>query len=133
MTTLEEGVEFSEDTELRCASTTIREAELERLEEVNIFRNVETDEESGVVDEVHIDFGSLARLMYRYDTLDMSASHVKVDILNHFRTEDANKFSTGELVEATGRNDSNVSEALGQLVEDGHLEKIQKGFYALQD
>lgn len=133
MTTSEEEVEFSEDTELRCASTTIREAELERLEEENIFRNVESDEESGAVDEVHIDFGSLAQLMYRYDTLDMSASHVKVDILNHFRTKDANKFSTGELVEATGRNDSNVSEALGQLVEDGHLEKIQKGFYVLQD
>jgi len=132
MTTPEEAAEFSEDTELRCASTTIRESELQRLKEEKVFRNVEKGE-NGVVDEVDIDFGSLARLMYRYDTLDMSASHVKVDILNVFRTEDANKFSTGELVEATGRNDSNVSEALGQLVEDEHLEKIQKGFYALKE
>lgn len=132
MTTPGEEAEFSEDTELRCASTTIRESELQRLKEEKVFRNVEKSE-SGVVEEVDIDFGSLARLMYRYDTLDMSASHVKVDILNVFRTEDANKFSTGELVEATGRNDSNVSEALGQLVEDEHLEKIQKGFYALKE
>jgi hypothetical protein len=132
MTTPGEEAEFSEDTDLRCASTTIRESELQRLKEEKVFRNVEKGE-SGVVEEVDIDFGSLARLMYRYDTLDMSASHVKVDILNVFRTEDANKFSTGELVEATGRNDSNVSEALGQLVEDEHLEKIQKGFYALKE
>jgi len=132
MTTPGEEAEFSEDTDLRCASTTIRESELQRLKEEKVFRNVEKSE-SGVVEEVDIDFGSLARLMYRYDTLDMSASHVKVDILNVFRTEDANKFSTGELVEATGRNDSNVSEALGQLVEDEHLEKIQKGFYALKE
>ena len=132
MTTPGEEAEFSEDTELRCASTTIRESELQRLKEEKVFRNVEKSE-SGVVEEVDIDFGSLARLMYRYDTLDMSASHVKVDILSVFRTEDANKFSTGELVEATGRNDSNVSEALGQLVEDEHLEKIQKGFYALKE
>jgi len=88
MTTPGEAAEFSEDTELRCASTTIRESELQRLKEEKVFRNVEKGE-NGVVDEVDIDFGSLARLMYRYDTLDMSASHVKVDILNVFRTEDA--------------------------------------------
>jgi len=133
MTTPRDEVEFSEDTELRCASTTIGEAELQRLIEENVFHNVETDRETGAVEEADIDFGSLTRLMYRYDTLDMAASQVRVDILNHFRTEDANKFSTGELVEATGRNDSNVSEALGQLVDDGHLEKIQKGFYALKE
>jgi Fic family protein len=101
--------------------------------EENVLHNVETDGKTGSVEEADIDFGSLSRLMYRYDTLDMAASQVRVDILNHFRMEDANKFSTGELVEATGRNDSNVSEALGQLVDDGHLEKIQKGFYALKE
>lgn len=133
MTAPGDEVEFSEDTELRCASTTIREAELERLMEEDVFSNVDKDEDAGFVEGVDIDFGRLARLMYRYDTLDMAASHVKVDILNHFRDEDANKFSTGELVEATGRNDSNVSEALGELVEEEKLEKIQKGLYAWRD
>lgn len=133
MTTPGDEVEFSEGTELQCASTTIRETELQRLMEEKVFRNVETDGETSTVKEADINFGSLARLVYRYDTLDMAASQVRVDILNHFRTEEANKFSTGELVKATGRNDSNVSEALGQLVNDGHLEKIQKGFYALKE
>ncbi|RRJ28797.1 helix-turn-helix domain-containing protein [Halocatena pleomorpha] len=133
MTTPGEKVEFSEDTELRCASTTIGKTELQRLKQEKVFRDVETDGEIGVVKEVNIDFRNLAQLVYQYDTLDMVASQVRVEILNHFRAEDANKFSTGELVKATGRNDSNVSEALGQLVDEGHLKKIQKGFYALNE
>jgi len=133
MTKSDDEIVFSEDIKLQCTPTAIDEKVLKGLIDEIVFSKVKPNEDSDTIEEVHIDFSSLARLMYRYETLDMSASHVKVDILHHFRTEDANKFSTGELVEATGRNDSNVSEALGKLVEDGHLRKIQKGFYALKD
>ena len=126
-------VEFSEDTQLRCGPTSISETDLQRLEEAGVFADVglNEDDEHTTAQGVEIDVRLLAELLYRYETLDYVASDVRVEILEHFRKSDDNKHSTKELQEETGRHKSTVSDALGQLTEEGYLRQIQRGIYEL--
>jgi len=119
---------ISDNTELKFGSESLTAQEKQWLESAGILR-VRSYSSSGDVNEVHIDFGLLARMAFEYDLLQSVASRVEIDILEVFRGSNENTLTTSEIAEETGRPKSSISRALSRLVEKNKLIKVQAGVY----
>ena len=122
------------DVQITCSASSLSNEDLTRLCDTEIFTAISMNEdgEKISVKEIKFDIRTLAEYMYRYETLEQTENHARVNILHHFRESEESKFTTGEIAEALDINDSTVSRHLGKLTDEEFLDKIQQGVYQLR-
>lgn len=85
-----------------------------------------------VIKSIEIDPAELAFVLYEYDILKKTASAVETDVLRVFRESNEKVLTTAQVTDRTERTKSSVSRALGELTEEGFLNRIQNGVYQYQ-